>query len=259
MNALEMLVSNAERLVSSGYYEVPSVQISRRRKPSMQRAIMESPSFPIIAEVKMASPGRLIISQHPPEDLIDLYRQGGATALSVLTEPNHFHGSLGLLSLASSIGLPSLMKDFIVSMDQIEAAANLGASAVLLIEKLNRLEPIRLDIDDLVEGAHSLGLEVLLEVSDEVEMRRGLNREADMIGINQRDLGSMRVDRTKGQKLLAEFAVMSHLPLIVMSGIDDVNQIVDLRDRGASGALIGTALSSSPDPVGAIRELTVRR
>ena len=258
LNMLQMLVANAEALVSSGYYDMPPTHHQGRR-PSFKGALTESPSFPIIAEVKMASPGRPIISLHSPGDLIALYSKGGATALSVLTEPNHFHGSLSLLGAASRTGLPTLMKDIVVSMDQVEAGARLGAGAVLLIEHLSRLGTTRLDIDGLIEGAHGLGLEVLLEVSNEEEMIRGLRRDADVIGINQRDLGDMTVDSSKGQRMLGEFAAAARSPIIVMSGIEGAKHVAALRDLGASGALVGTALASSLDPAKAIKDLKVGR
>jgi indole-3-glycerol phosphate synthase len=198
MNMLQMLAADAEALVSSGYYDVPKSH-RKGRKPSLRKALTDSHTFPIIAEVKTASPGRGRFSRHAPEDLIELYQLGGATALSVLTEPNHFCGSLEILGSASRTGLPTLMKDVVVSMSQVMAGARMRASAVLLIEGLSRLETTRLDIDRLITWAHDLGLEVLLEVSDEDEILRGLGRDADIIGINQRDLATMRVDTSKAQ------------------------------------------------------------
>ena len=258
MDALEMLVSNARQLIASGYYDVPPVNRRGRTERSLLKAIMEHPTFPIIAEVKLASPGKPSISHHRPGDLVRCYRQGGAAALSVLTEPNHFQGSLELLEQASATGAPCLMKDIVVAMNQIEAGANKGACAVLLIERL-ALGPGRLDIDHLIEGAHALGLDVLLEVSSDEEMRRALAREADIIGINQRDLGSMDICASKGSQLLDRYGESAHVPIIVMSGIERAEQIVELRDKGASGVLVGTALSSSPDPEAKLRSLGVSR
>jgi hypothetical protein len=121
---LEQLVQDAERTVSSGYYDVP---LASSRGPRLSSVLQRGSNFPIIAEVKIASPSRGRLSSHAPGELIDGYVSGGAAALSVLTEPVRFLGSLETLRTAAGTGLPVLMKDFIVSEEQMDAAAAVGA------------------------------------------------------------------------------------------------------------------------------------
>jgi indole-3-glycerol phosphate synthase len=258
-DVLRELVRNARELVASGYYDAVEGSTRAEPAPSLVRALRRHPTFPIIAEVKLASPGRPSLSLHPPKDLVRCYREGGAAALSVLTEPNHFQGSLEHLRLARGAGLPLLMKDIVVSESQIEAGARLGASAVLLIERVNRFKSLDADFDALIEKAHRVGVEVLLEVSDDEEMRCATRRGVDLIGINQRDLTTLDVDGTKGEALLREFRMRTDLPIIIMSGVSEARQLEAVRDLGADGALVGTALSSSPDPLGRLRGLAVGR
>ena len=139
----------------------------------------------------MASPSSGSISGHDPEQLMSHYLRGGATALSVLTEPKFFKGSLQLLAVASSHPVPVLMKDFVISRNQIDAAARHGASAVLLIQRVFSSRMVAVRRDALIGYAHDRGLEVLLEAADEVELLQCLKSPADVVGINQRDLRTM--------------------------------------------------------------------
>lgn len=259
MNMLKELIENAQELVRSGYYDVPEGSTRSCRVPSLIHALREHPTFPIIAEVKISSPSNPRVSKHDALELIGCYRHGDAAAISVLTEPNHFRGDLALLPCAASTGLPSLMKDIIVSERQVEAGGRLDASAILLIEKVNGSRPSAIDLDGLIYRAHQLGMEVLLEVSDEEELRNALRRDADLIGINQRNLATMEIDRSKGKRLLRVCKERTSRPVVVMSGIDDRDQVRTFRDLGASAVLVGASLSCSPDPLTKLEELGVGR
>lgn len=254
----EALAAAASRLVAEGHYDL----VPRLRAvpgPSLTKAVVEHDMFPIIAEVKRASPSKGTITERAPSALIAAYKEGGAAALSVLTEPRHFRGGLEALGVAAASGLPCLMKDIIVSEAQVEAGHRFGARAVLVIERLADLHGMAPDLDGLIERAHQLGMEVLLEVSDGKEIRRALRRDADLIGVNQRDLSTMRVDASKGARMAREYRSIAHLPLIVMSGIEGRRQVQEMRDAGASGVLVGTALSSSDDPAELLRKMGVER
>ena len=256
---LEKLVRNAELLLASNYYDVATASsYVRSTRRSFVKALAASQNFPIVAEVKLASPSNCSISSHDPEELIKKYLKGGAVALSVLTEPKFFKGSLELLEIASMNPVPVLMKDFIVSRNQIDAAARHGASAVLLIQKLFSSRMVKVQRDGLIGYAHDRGLEVLLEAADEVELLQCLKSAADVVGINQRDLRTMAIEQGKGVRLLNNLAHKTK-PIIVMSGFVTREQVIETRDSGAAGVLIGTELSSSDDPERRLRELVVPR
>ena len=153
--------------------------------------------------------------------------------------------------------MPVLMKDFIVDERQVRAASRFRADAVLLIQEVFSDRP-ELDRDGLIDLAHFLGLEVVLEAHSEPEMRLAMESEADLLGINQRDLRTMRVDRGTGLHLLP-LATGSGRPVIVMSGISEREEVAQLRSAGASGVLVGKGLSSLPDPAAALRTLEVPR
>jgi indole-3-glycerol phosphate synthase len=225
---------------------------------SLRKTIALHASFPIIAEVKLSSPGRKGISIHEPDRLIQAYRSGGAAAISVLTEPNHFDGDLSVLRSASESRLPVLMKDVVIDERQLLAAYRNGASAVLLIESVFSGNLINKKRESLLSKAHSLGLESLLEVTDEMELERALKSKADLIGINQRNLHDMSLDIGKGERLL-RIAPRSTKPIIVMSGIDSRGQVESLRNAGATSVLIGSCLSASHDPMAKLRSLEVAR
>jgi indole-3-glycerol phosphate synthase len=253
-DVLKEMIINAERTVASGYYDLGERE---PRGPALTAALLGHPVFPVIAEVKMASPSHGRLAAHSPEDLISKYVAGGAAALSVLTEPVRFLGSLDALRKASRTGLPVLMKDFIVSERQLRAAAAIGAGTVLLIQEVFDTVP-RARRDELIARAHELGLEVLLEAESEASLLEAMNSEADALGINQRNLRTLEMDRTKGARLLP-LAVNASRPVVVMSGLKCRREIEEIRDLGASGVLIGGALASSNEPTALLRQLEVSR
>ena len=259
-DTLEKLVRNAELLIASNYYEVESGQFIRSRPPADRWSRRLPVSNRTRSWQRSRAPHRPItsISAHDPEVLISNYLQGGATALSVLTEPKFFKGSLQLLEVASLNPVPVLMKDFIVSNNQIDAAARHGASAILLIQKLFSSHMVKVRRDSLIGYAHERGLEVVLEAADEVELLQSLKSSADIVGINQRDLRTMDIEQGKGVRLLNGL-VHKTKPIIVMSGITTQEQVIATRDCGAAGVLIGTELASSDDPEKRLRGLVVPR
>lgn len=253
MNELDQFIRSAENLVSRGYYDIGG-EISPGVGLTVPLEV--HPLFPVIAEVKMSSPSAGAVSRFPAEKLIECYQAGGAAALSVLTEPTRFHGSLEVLGSAGRGPLPVLMKDFIISDRQLGAAARLGAGTVLLVQ-----EVFENDVghrDALINRAHDLGLEVLLESGRKDTLTAAVSSEADVLGINQRDLRTLAVDRTKGVRLMP-LAMRSSRPVVVMSGLDTAEAVRMVRDAGGSGVLIGSHLASDPDPTMALRALEVPR
>jgi indole-3-glycerol phosphate synthase len=253
---LDDLVENAFHLIEQGYYNACPRRASRRRS-SFEGALASHPNFPIIAEVKLSTPVDGAISSAPPSDLVMSYINGGAAALSVLTEPTRFAGDLRHLLVCETTEMPVLMKDFIVDERQVRAASRFRTDAVLLIQEVFSDRP-ELDRDGLIDLAHFLGLEVVLEAHSEPDMRLAMESEADLLGINQRDLRTMRVDRGTGLRMLP-LATGSGRPVIVMSGISEREEVARLRSAGASAVLVGKGLSSLPDPAAALRALEVER
>lgn len=252
---LSELIVNAEALVSSGYYGQGARHYEGAR---LSRSLTTHATFPVIAEIKLASPSMGRLSPHGPRKLIDDYVRGGAAALSVLTEPRFFHGSLKNLELGRQSGLPMLMKDIIINEDQVRAASLHGAGAVLLIQEVfdHTISPGRRD--DLIDCAHNWGLEVVLEATSEEGLNKVRDSEADLLGINQRDLRTLKVDLTKAMAFLP-LLLEEDRPIIVMSGIGSREVIEGIRDHGGDAVLVGGHLSSAKDAEETLRALEVPR
>jgi indole-3-glycerol phosphate synthase len=229
----------------------------RGDRASLEQALTSHPTFPIIAEVKLSTPVDGKISSASPSDLVSSYLAGGAAALSVLTEPTQFAGDLRHLLACEAADIPVLMKDFVVDERQVRAASRFKADAVLLIQEIFSDRP-ELDRDGLIDLAHFLGLEVVLEAHSEPDMRSAMQSDADLLGINQRDLRTMRVDQGTGLRLLP-LATMSGRPVIVMSGISERDEVANMRSAGASAALVGKGISGKLDPTSALKALEVNR
>ena len=210
----------------------------------------------VIAEVKRRSPSRGEINAALDSATRALaYAEGGAAAISVLTEPTHFAGSeRDLMDARDVVDVPLLRKDFIIDELQIIEARVWGASAVLLI---SRALPDH-ELLTLVRGARAWGLEPLVEVRTEDELDAALRAEARVIGINSRDLETLAVDASVIDRLLPR--VPSDIVAVAESGMDSVADVERASAAGADAVLIGSTLSSAADPAGTVRALTgVRR
>ncbi len=180
-----------------------------RNTVSMRKALAASPSG-IIAEFKRKSPSKGWL--HPGADVADIvpaYEKGGAAACSILTDSVFFGGSLGDLQRARKlVGLPLLRKDFIIDTYQLFQARVMGADAVLLIAAALSKEDCRI----LAETAHTLGLEVLLEIHTEEELDH-VNEHIDMLGVNNRNLGSFHTDVANSFRLAEALAGKTNRPI----------------------------------------------
>lgn len=204
----------------------------------------------IIAEAKKASPSKgLIRPDFDPVSIAQTYEAAGAAALSVLTEEKFFQGSLAYLSqIRAAVRLPLLRKDFLVDEYQIFEARAAGADAVLLIAAALDMT----ELAGLMKCAHGLGMQCLVEVHDESEMRTALESCASLIGINNRNLNTFEVDLGTTARLapMAEGAT-----LVSESGISSRDDLLKLRLMGVDAALIGETLMRSRDIEGKLREL----
>ena len=215
----------------------------RAKKPSMREALLASPTG-IIAEFKRRSPSKGWIKEEGRADIIPLsYQQNGAAALSILTDEHYFGGSDDFIRQArqSGVTLPVLYKNFVIDEAQLYAAALCGASAVLLIAAcLSKAGCKR-----LLDKAHSLGLEVLLEMHAEHELEYA-ELEPDLCGINNRNLGSFVTD-VENSFRLAELLPKDAVK-VSESGISNPDTVKALRQAGFRGFLIGENFMKTPDP-----------
>ena len=197
----------------------------------------------MITEIKAASPSLgTIRTQVNPKEIAQAMEKGGAVGISVLTEPKHFHGSLStLIQAREATKLPILMKDIILVADQIEVAAQIGANAVLLIQALFDKGCSEMSVDKTIAFAHSKGLEVLLETHTEEEFRFAVETEADLIGINNRNLGTLKIDLNTTKEILKRNDKRGKV-IISESGIKTPADLQFLRGCGASAFLIGSAI-----------------
>jgi len=205
----------------------------------------------IIAECKRRSPARGVLAPiYAPGEIARTYEAAGAAAISVLTEPTFFDGSLDdLEDVRQRVSLPVLRKDFVIDEYQLVEARAAGADAVLLI--VAALENGRLRA--LHEGARALGLAALVEVHTRAELDRALALSPDLVGVNSRDLRTLRVDPAAALVLVD--AIPDEVVAVAESGLSRHEDLCRFRDRGCDAFLVGERLVSSPDPGRALGEL----
>lgn len=222
---------------------------ARRGRPFSEALISEGIS--LIAEMKRASPSRGPIRPDATvADVVRAYQEAGARAVSVLTEPEFFGGSLDdLVAARGACDLPLLRKDFVVDEYQLLEARAAGADAVLLI--VAALERERLQ--ELMAVASDLGMDSLVEVHDEDEVEAAVDAGAEVLGINNRDLHSLEVDLDTTFRLLAD--VPAGTVVVAESGITRHDDVERLERAGVDAILVGEALMRADDPVRAVREL----
>lgn len=204
-----------------------------------------------IAEIKGASPSAGTIRDgFDPVALARAYQAGGASALSVLTDARFFGGSWeALRDVCQSSSLPVLCKEFIVDAYQIDEARASGAAAVLLIAAILSPDELRA----YLEHARRRGLSALVEVHTETDVSVALRAGADCIGINNRDLRTLRVDLSKTARLRP--LIPAGVLVVSESGFEHRAQVEQVERLGVDAVLIGTALMASPDPAARLREL----
>ncbi|MEJ7760556.1 MAG: indole-3-glycerol phosphate synthase TrpC [Gemmatimonadaceae bacterium] len=222
------------------------------RRPVLRLAPALSSAFvAVIAEVKRASPSKGAINSSicaGPQSVA--YADGGAAAISVLTEPARFGGSnADLIDVVAASRLPVIRKDFHVEEIQLIEATSLGASAALLI--VRALAPERLL--EMARTARDLGLEILFEIRDERELERALRAEATIIGVNNRNLETLEIDSSTVLRVLP--LIPHHLIAVAESGYLSAGEVERAADAGADAVLVGSIVSSSADPTKAVRAL----
>ncbi len=205
----------------------------------------------VIAEVKRASPSKGDLGDIPdPAALAQIYEQGGAAMISVLTEEDRFKGSLDdLKAVRQAVDIPVLRKDFIVTPYQVHEARAYGADAVLLI--VAALEQNVLV--SLIERVRSLGMTPLVEAHSRLEVFQALEAGADLIGVNARNLKDLTVDR--GTVVQTLDAIPADVVAVAESGVRSEHDVLDYALAGADAVLVGEALVTSGDPLEAVSSM----
>ncbi len=254
MNTLEKIVKHkaievndrkslypTQLLERSIYFSSPAV--------SLKKYLLREDKNGIIAEIKRKSPSKGMINKYISIEKTSIgYMQAGASALSVLTDSYFFGGSSEDLTIARKFNYcPILRKDFIIDEYQIIESRSIGADAILLIAAILTEQQI-LRFTDL---AHQLGLEVLLELHDREELGK-IPEKVDVVGINNRNLKTMRIDMSQSTDLIN--LIPSHIVKISESGIDNVETLLRLKEEGFNGFLIGSYFMEHPKPEEACKE-----
>jgi len=251
---LDRLLDGARGRVAAARAALPLDELRERARgvpppPSFLEALT-GPGVQVIAEVKRASPSRGDLAPGiGAADQARAYLAGGAAAVSVLTEPDRFKGSLDDLREVAALGAPTLRKDFIVDAYQVWEARDAGAAAVLLIVAALDDEVLSL----LLHEARAAGVDALVEVHDPDEAERAVATGAHIIGVNARDLRTFELDA-------GAFArIRPHLPdrvvAVAESGVRGPDDVARAAHQGADAVLVGEAVVTDPDPVAAVAAL----
>lgn len=250
MDILDRLALQSLETIESGYYDIDF--FNREGKNSLKKALNQR-RFSLIGELKYASPtyGRLK-DEDSFESTVKVMEKYCA-GISILTEPKSFLGSLErFVRVRELVNLPLLMKDIIVSPLQIDAAQKIGADAVLLIHSLASRGYFNLQ--EMAAYTHRKGLEVVVEVHSREELECVVCTEADIIGVNNRDLGTMETDVSHTCSVLEGFAC--GIPLLSESGFKTRHDVLKVKDI-VNGILVGTALMVSENIEEAMAELSL--
>jgi indole-3-glycerol phosphate synthase len=235
MNAREGLAPAIESILAAAREREGGetrLSVSARSLPAALGAAEQDGRIPVIGEVKPTSPTTDVRRTENPMDLAKSVVAGGAAAVSVLTEPGHFGGSPDALRrVRETVSVPVLRKDFILRKDQLDVVE---ADAVLLIARFVE------NLAELVSAARERGFQPLVEVHSRAELDRALAAGADIIGVNNRDLARLDVDRSTFAEVAAD--APDDVTLIAESGISSREDAARMRRAGADGLLIGSAI-----------------
>jgi indole-3-glycerol phosphate synthase len=211
---------------------------------------LRSPSPALIAEVKRASPSAGAIADRDPVAQARAYELGGASAISVLTEPRHFDGTLAdLRAVRTSVRLPVLRKDFVVDPSQVIESRAAGADAVLLIAACVSAT----ELEALIRIADDLGMAALVETHADADLEKALGAGARIVGVNARDLETLEVDTERALRALRR--VPNDRIAVFESGIRTRADVEAAVEAGASAILVGETLMRAEDPERAIGAL----
>ena len=246
------LVNNSQAAIDDGVYEV-SANLEQSTQDLIQTIrVNQHPT--LITEIKFASPslGKIRTTSDPVR-IANAMIEGGSSALSVLTQPYLFNGSPDFfMQVRREVKVPMLMKDIMIDKVQIDTAKSIGADYMLLIQSLFEQGHLK-EIDEFIDYGHKKGLKILLEVHTKSELESALKTDADLVGINNRNLDTLEIDLKTTENLLKDYH--QDRPIISESGIETAEDIKYLKKCGASGFLIGSSIMKSDNIRENVRKL----
>ena len=241
---LQKLVENSQNAINDGIYAVTDTL--PKSDIDLQESIRNNNHASLITEIKFSSPAEGDIRQiSDPLQIAKSMISGGAQALSILTQPYLFNGSPEyFVKIRKNVKIPLLMKDVMIDKIQIDAAKKMGADYFLLIQALFDNDYVT-DLDRLIDYGHKKGLKILLEAHTKTEFVNALKTNADIIGINNRNLDTLEINLETTKQLLENF--QKSKIILSESGIKSVEDVKFLHGCGADAFLIGTSIMKSPD------------
>ena len=243
-NILEKLVNNSKKAIEDGIYDIN--ESLPNSGTDLENIITKSEHATLITEVKFSSPalGNIRKITDPVEIALKMVN-GGASALSVLTQPYMFDGSPEFfMKVRKMVKVPMLMKDITIDRVQIDAAKKIGADYFLLIQSIFDNGLVN-DIDGMIDYGHNLGLKVLIEAHTKQEFENSCSTNADIIGINNRNLDTMKIDLNTTKEILHN--TKKTKLVISESGISTSDDIRFLHKCGADAYLVGSSIMKTDD------------
>ena len=243
-NILEKLVNNSKKAIDDGIYDIP--ESLSNSGIDLESVVAKLQHAPLITEIKFSSPalGNIRKISDPVEIALQMI-SGGATALSVLTQPYLFDGSPEVfMKVRKAVTIPMLMKDITIDKIQIDAAKKIGADYFLLIQSIFDKKMIS-GMDELIEYGHKKDLKVLVEAHTAKEFENACNTGADIIGINNRNLDTLKIDLNTTKDILEKSN--SQKVIISESGIESPDDIRFLHKCGADAYLVGSSIMQTDD------------
>lgn len=233
------------------FKDLESFECFEQESRNFKEALSSSSDVAIIAEIKKASPSKgLIRKDFNPQKIAGQYQEGGASAISVLTDEPAFKGKLEYLEEASKeVSIPLLRKDFIIDPYQVKEAKAYGADAVLLIATITEGQ----QLNELLHAAQEFDVQALVECYSENDFKNVTFELVDILGVNNRDLRSFEVDLHRGVELLQQ--APEETVLVSESGLSSAGDLKFLYDENIDAALIGEYFMRQPDPGEAVRKM----
>ena len=243
-NVLAKLVENSRKAIDDGIYNI--TETLPKSEIDLEESIRNNIHASLITEIKFSSPAEGNIRQiSDPLQIAESMISGGAKALSILTQPYLFHGSPEyFIKIRKNVKIPLLMKDVMIDKIQIDAAKKMGADYFLLIQALFDNNFVS-EIDELIDYGHKNGLKILLESHTKAEFDNAIKTNADIIGINNRNLDTLEINLETTKQILENY--QKSKIILSESGINSVGDVKFLRDCGADAFLIGTSIMKSSD------------